>query len=284
MQVSRDDAAERARGYVAAQAARLRTLGPQAAAGDDEAVHDARTATRRLRTALGVCAPLIEGTPDLRPALQDLGRTLGAVRDPAVQLTWLRAALDSRREDDPRARARLVENRLAARQAGLVVLRRQLRSGAHARLLAGLESVTDHAWPPEEGRIVDRAARDWRRLDRALADADEASDDERDAALHAARGKARRARYAAEVVGGDAAQHSADLAAKLQETLGTQHDAVLVGAILAEVAAQASAAGEDASTYEWLAELATDSAERAERAAKRAAARAGAAGHRHWMQ
>ncbi len=282
MDSSGDEAAARARGYVARQAARLRDLGPAAATGNDDAVHDARTATRRLRTALGVCAPLVADAGRLRDALRAVGRTLGAVRDPAVELAWLREALDAQPSDDLRARARLVENRLAARRGGLAVLRRQLRSAAHARLLVELEAAVAHPWAPDEGRIVHRAAREWDRLDRALAAADEARHDERDTALHAARRQARRARYAAEVVGPEA-ERSADRAQQLQETLGTQHDAVLVSAVLAEVALQARAAGEDSSAYDRLIELADDSADRAEHAARRAARRAGAAGHRRWM-
>ena len=278
-----DDGSERARAHVAAQVARLVELGPGAAAGDDDAVHDARTATRRLRTTLGVCAPVIGAATPVHQGLQRLGRTLGAVRDPQVQLAWLRAALDSRAEDDGQARVRLVENRLAARQAALVVLRRELRAPAHARLLTDLGALVAHPWPPDDGRILRRITREWRRLDRALAAADEAGRDERDTALHTARRQARRARYAAEVVGGDALR-SADLAGKLQDTLGAQHDAVLVRAILAEVAAQAAAAGEDTATYAWLAELVNDSARRAERAARRAGERAAAAKHRRWMR
>ncbi|OJV76635.1 MAG: hypothetical protein BGO37_11410 [Cellulomonas sp. 73-92] len=279
---TRDAVAELARGYVALQAARLRSLGPAATAGDDDAVHDARTATRRLRTALGVCAPLVADGTRLRDGLRGVGRTLGAVRDPAVELTWLREALDSLPHDDGRARARLVENRLAARQAGLVVLRRQLRSAAHGRLLADLDAAVLGAWSPDEGRILHRAAREWRRLDRALAAADAAGHDERDAALHAARRQARRARYAAELVGAPAGR-SVERAERVQETLGRQHDAVLVRAVLAEVATQAGAAGEDLSAYDRLAERAARAAARAEDDARRAARRARATGHRRWM-
>jgi CHAD domain-containing protein len=282
MESSQDDAAERAREYVALQASRLRALGPAAGKGDDDAVHDARTATRRLRTALGVCSPLVADAARLGDELRDVGRTLGAARDPAVELAWFREALDSLPDDDVRVRARLVESRLAARQAGLLVLRRQLRSAAHAHLLAQLDAAVADAWPPDEGAIVRRAAREWRRLDRALAAIDEGGRDERDVALHAARRQARRARYASEVVGPDA-KRSVDRAEQLQEALGTHHDAVLVRAILAEVALQARAAGEDTSAYDRLTKLADDSADQAEHAARRAAHRAGAAGHRAWM-
>lgn len=283
MAMARDELVDRARGYLAAQAAQLRLLAPAAVDGDDEAVHDARTATRRLRAALTVCRPLLDDDPALRTGLRDAGRALGAVRDPAVQLAWLRAALDSRPDDDATARARLEQHRTTAREAGLVGLRRQLGSQEHARLLTGLDEVVARQWKPDEGRIARRTRREWRRLDRALDAADEARPDERDVALHAARRQARRARYAAELVGGAAAEHSADLAARLQDTLGAQHDAVVVREVVADVTAQAHEAGEDVSVYTWLAELARESADRAERAARRAAARVRATKHRHWL-
>lgn len=278
---SHDEAGERARGYVAAQAAHLRLLSPAAADGDDEAVHDVRTATRRLRTALSVCRPLADQDPAARRGLRDLGRALGAVRDPAVQLAWLRTALDSRTDDTTVARNRLTEDREAARQAGLAALRRLLDSPGHARLLTRLDELVVQPWRPDDGTIAHRAAREWRRLDRALRAADDAVPDARDATLHAARRRARRARYAAELVGADA-EHSAALAERLQDTLGAQHDAVVVRQVVADVAAQAHEAGEELSPYEWLVGLASDSADRAERAARRAAGRARRSGHRHW--
>ncbi len=281
MSSARDDAADSARRYVAAQAAQLRALSPRAAAGDDDAVHDARTATRRLRAGLDVSRSLVDDPAPLMDALRDLGRTLGAVRDPAVQLAWLRTALADAPGDDPPARARLVEDRLGARRTGLVALRRQLRSAVHARLLAGLEAIVDHPWPPDEGRILHRAGHQWHRLERALAAADEAGPEDRDAALHAVRRQARRTRYAAEVVGADAARGAA-LASRLQDALGAQHDAVLVRAVLRDVAAQAGAAGEVTATYDWLVDLADSSARRGERAAERATRAVRAAGHRWW--
>jgi CHAD domain-containing protein len=278
-----DDATERARGYLAAQAVRLRVLGPTAAQGDDDAVHDARTATRRLRTELALCAarPDVDGL--LRAALGDLGRGLGAVRDPAVQLAWLGAALDSHPGDGELARGRFEADRLAAREAALVELRRVLGSPAQARLLDGLDEVVAREWDLSAERLRHRVAREWSRLDCALAAADEASPDERDTALHAARRRARRARYACEVVGGEAASHRAALAEAVQDALGAQHDAVLARSLIADVAAAARAAGEDPSPYDWLDDLAADAADRAVRASERATDRARATGHRRWL-
>lgn len=281
MAIGPDDPSERARSFAADQVRRLHELGPAAADGDDDAVHDARTATRRLRTALSLCGPLLPA-PDrmVRTGLRELGQALGAVRDPLVQLAWLRDALASRTDDDPRALARLEEDRTATRQAGLDALRRLLRSPGHAHLMAELDGLVAVVWQPDDGRIARRSRREWRALDRELAAADAAAPDERDAALHAARRQARRTRYAYEVVGGDDAMRSAALAERLQETLGRQHDAVLVRAVIGRVAAAADAAGEDTSAYRWLDRRAAHAADRAIRAAGRAATRARDQGHR----
>lgn len=279
---SRQAASDRARRYAAEQVARLRALGPPVAAGDDDAVHDARTATRRLRACLDLCGSLVGDAAPLADGLRDLGRALGAARDPAVELAWLRTAVAALPDGDPRARARLLENRLAARRTALVALRGRLRGPAHAGLLAALEEAAARPWPPDGGRIARRAAREWHRLDRRATAAERAGDDDHDTALHAERRQARRARYAAEVVGEPAAR-SAALAESVQDALGAQHDAVLVRAVVMEVAAQARADGEDTTTYERLAALAHAAADDAELAAARAAARLRDPHHRGWM-
>lgn len=280
-----DDLSERARGYAADQVRHLHELGPAAAGGDDDAVHDARTATRRLRTALSVCEPLLPA-PDrtVRTGLRNLGQALGAVRDPVVQLAWLHGALAAHPDIDPQVVARLEDDRMAARRDGLDACRRMLRSPGYGHLLIELDGLVAVAWRSDEGRIVRRTRQEWHRLDRALAAADVAAPDERDAALHAARRRARQARYACEVVGGGHAMHSAALAERLQETLGGQHDAVLVRAVIGRVATAARAAGEDTSGYRWLDSRAADTAERAASAAARAAARARDREHRRWAR
>lgn len=279
---SRHAASDRARRYAAEQVARLRALGPPVAAGDDDAVHDARTATRRLRACLDLCGSLVGDAAPLADGLRDLGRALGAARDPAVELAWLRTAVAALPDGDPQARARLLEDRLAARRTALVALRSRLHGRTHADLLAALDAVAARPWPPDGGRITRRAAREWHRLDRRVTAVQRAGDDDHDTALHAVRRQARRARYAAEVVGEPAAR-SAALAESVQDALGAQHDAVLVRAVVMEVAAQARADGEDTTTYERLAALAHAAADDAELAAARAAARLRDPHHRGWM-
>src|SRR3954447_19744960 len=88
------------RGYLAEQVVRLAAAGPGLRTGDAEAVHDARVATRRLRTALAVYRPALDravGDP-VRADLAELGRALGAVRDAQVQRRAYRRRLA---DEDP---------------------------------------------------------------------------------------------------------------------------------------------------------------------------------------
>ncbi len=74
------------------QTARLHKQYEGVIRGDDpEAVHDARVAARRMRSALFFFAPWLPAKVerDLRRRLRDLGRILGAVRDLDVSLIYL---------------------------------------------------------------------------------------------------------------------------------------------------------------------------------------------------
>jgi len=277
------DLEQAARSYLAEQVAVLRATCPLAASGDDDAVHDARTAARRARAVVAVCRDLLppaEGRA-ARAGLRTLGRRLGAARDPAVELAWLR---DPRSGDGRALPVRLVAELESARTAALHELRRALASPGYGELLDLLDRLAASPWmsADEESGIRRGARRQWRRLDRALA---AARHDEgrtaRDAALHAARRQARRARYAAEIVGRRAAQRSA---AAVQDALGSQHDAVLVRDAVGAAAAHAMAAGERVGPYDDLRSRADNAAREAERDAAPAVRRALRHGHRHWLR
>lgn len=285
------DRGEAARSYLAEQVAVLHATCPLAAAGEDDAVHDARTATRRARAVLAMCRRLLPPGDErvARTGLRTLGHRLGAARDPAVELAWLRDL--SRRGGRRRGRravpARLVAELESAHEDGLRELRRQLAAPGHTALLAVLDRLAAGPWESvddESSRIRRGTRRQWRRLDQALTDAKGAdAGPPHDAALHAARRQARRARYAAEIVGGEAAHRSAAYAEAVQNTLGSQHDAVLVREAVDAAAARARAAGEPVAPYDDLRSCARRAARRAERDAVSAARRAMRHGHRRWL-
>ncbi|WP_421734238.1 CHAD domain-containing protein [Cellulomonas sp.] len=288
-------AGEVVQAYVAVQAERLLAALPAVRAGDDDAVHDARVATRRLRAALSVYRPVLDRTvtDPLRDELAELGTVLGAARDAHVELHALRRriALEDpdlvvgpveQRIDEDRSAARLqAQDRLDAwlaseRFAALTaVLARDLSSGPRAA--EGADAV-----------LPRRARRAWARFDRtvAVAAAMPAGED-RDEALHEVRKAARRARYASEVavqVVGAVARRSARRAHRVQEVLGTQHDAVTRQETLRRLAHQAELDGESTFTYGRLHALEQVAASVAERAARTPVRKAVSRGHRSWAR
>jgi CHAD domain-containing protein len=206
---------------------------------DPEGVHQARVATRRLRSHLRTFRTLLDPDWDeaLRAELGWLGGELGAVRDADVLLGRLQAHLDALDPDDREALApllrRLVDQRTAARDVLLDGLRSQ-------RYLALLDRLVDAAHRP---RVVMRVGSDhetlralvrrpWRQLRRAVA---ALPDPAPDAALHAVRIRAKRARYAAEVVEpafGKPARDFARALTRVQDVLGEHQDAVVAAAWL----------------------------------------------------
>ncbi|WP_309135212.1 CHAD domain-containing protein [Cellulomonas sp.] len=272
-------AREHVRAAVAAGVAALVAAGPGLEDGDDDAVHDARVATRRLRAALGVFGPVLdrERVAPLRAQLRTLGRLLGDVRDPDVERAALLRLLDAEPAElvvGP-VRRRVDDDRRAARTAALERLHAHLASGEHRRLLAALAALAEdlpagpRADQPAERLLPRRAARAWRRFDAAVDRATALPPGPgRDEALHAARKDARRARYASEVAAsavGSPARRSARRAQAVQAALGDQHDARVRQASLRSVAMQAHLDGENAFTYgrlHALAQVAADAAER----------------------
>ncbi|WP_456826544.1 CHAD domain-containing protein [Cellulomonas sp. P5_E12] len=281
--------------YVTAQAQRLRAVAPGVRAGDDDAVHDARVATRRLRAALSVYRPVLDraATEPARDELSDLGHVLGGARDAHVERHALLRRLAA---EDPTLvvgpiERRIDEDRTAARRIALD----QVESWLAADRLDSLLDVLARDLPagPAHARAAGdvlprRARRAWRRYDDAVeAAADLPAGDELDEALHEIRKAARRARYASEVaaaVVGGPARRSARRAKRVQEALGAQHDTVTRRETLHRLALQAEADGESTFTYGRLHALEEAAGDAAESEARRRVDRASARGHRRWMR
>jgi len=203
---------------------------------DPEGVHQARVATRRLRSDLRTFGPVLDERwcESLRTDLQWLGAVLGKVRDADVLTELLRATV-TRLPDDERARAdplfdRLAHERARERQALLTVM----RSKRYAVLLDRLvDASCDPLVLPEvrerRARKVafDLARKPWRRCCKSIRRLGAAPSD---ADLHRTRRRAKQARYALEaispVAGGREAKR-AELAAGIQGTLGDHQDRVV---------------------------------------------------------
>jgi CHAD domain-containing protein len=202
--------------------------------GDPEDVHQARVGTRRLRSNLRTFRPLVvaEWADGLRDEVGWLATELGAVRDREVLLERLtdhakRLPAADRRPAE--ALARQLESSIADGRAALL---QSLRSQRYIDLLerlvaaANQPQLTEAAALPAAQTLPGLAQKPWRDLSRAVAALGDAPED---AALHACRILAKRARYAAEAVapaaGPDAARF-AKAAANLQTVLGEHQDSV----------------------------------------------------------
>ena len=240
--VTRGPATALIRDTVDASVQRLLAADPIARLGEDpEGVHQARVATRRLRSDLRTFAPLLDPVwvTSLRDELRWLGGELGAARESEVLLGHLRdratalppdiernvrPVLDAARGDRETAQQRVLGTLQSSRYLDLVD---RLVLGALApRMGPGAGSATTRD-------LTRLARRPWKRLRRDYL---ALGPDPADAALHAVRIRAKRARYAVEAVAGavdgDRPRQFAAALTDLQDVLGDHQDAVVAQAWL----------------------------------------------------
>ena len=227
---------------IASSVARLLLQLPAARLGTDpEGVHQARVATRRLRSDLKTFRPLLdsEWTADLQQRLQWLIDELGAVRDSDVIRAKLREVMALHPEIDREAARGVFHQILLKRRSDRRRLLKHLDDDRATELLDLL--VAASAAPATLKRTA-RPARDvmpklvrkrWKRIDRAI----EALGRHPTAAeLHEVRILSKRLRYATEAVApasGKQAWKFAKDAARIQDALGELNDAAVIGGWLA---------------------------------------------------
>jgi CHAD domain-containing protein len=211
---------------------------------DPEAVHQARVATRRIRSTLRTFSKLLdkEWTDRLRGDLKWLADLLGEVRDADVMLERFSGHLEALPAADAKAGRRLLATLVDQRDHAR---RRLLGAMAQEKYAVLLDDVVAAAAAPALLPGADRPAAEvmpplvrkpWRRLRKAVR---QAGDDPADDQLHQIRIRAKRARYAAEAVEpviGTPAEDFADAVADLQSVLGDHQDAVVGEAWLREAA------------------------------------------------
>lgn len=202
---------------------------------DPEGVHQARVATRRLRSDLRTFRPLVDAkwAGALRGELGWLAGILGEVRDGDVLLDRLRSRIARLPEHHDRGAALVVSTLEASRTEAHAELLRTLRSERYLVLLDRLvEAANAPALLPEADApaivvLPGLVRRPWRSLaKRPKALGNPPSDED----LHAVRIRTKRARYAAEAVApllGKPARAFAEAAAGLQDVLGELNDAVV---------------------------------------------------------
>ena len=209
---------------------------------DPEAVHQARVATRRLRSHLRTFGPLLnpEWTEPLRSELGWIAFSLGAVRDREVLLDRLRARTQTLPASDHRSASALLQRLEDEIEALRKTLKGDLDSQRYVDLLENLVAAAHspatlpEADQPASTVLPALATSSWRRLRTAVRQLPEIPTDPE---LHRIRILAKRARYAAEAVApvASSADAFAKAAAKLQTVLGEHQDSVTAQAWLRAV-------------------------------------------------
>jgi CHAD domain-containing protein len=213
---------------------------------DPEGVHQARVATRRLRSDLRTFRALVDKvwSSALRDELGWLAEILGAVRDGDVLLARLResaAALPAAdRPHTVAALATLEDDRNVAHATLLETLRSRRYADLLDRLVAAANAPALGVSASERAsEVVPQLVRKpWRKLDKHVRGLGESPSDEK---LHAVRIRTKRVRYAAEAVTpvvGKPAREFAKAAARLQDVLGELNDSVVATHWLEEWARQ----------------------------------------------
>jgi CHAD domain-containing protein/adenylate cyclase class IV len=235
------------RAAITASAHRLVTNDPVVRLGEDpEGVHQARVATRRLRSDLRTFRPVLDTdwSEPLRSELRWLGELLGGVRDRDVLRELLTARADALCPGQ-HARAlsfvrRLDEQRASDRRALLdamnspryLALLDQLVDAAHAPRLRAGKDARGHT----RKRVAQLVRKPWRRLRDAIR---LLPNEPPDIELHEVRKRAKQARYALEATApvlGKPAVRVAKRLASLQDALGAHQDAVVAAAWLHDAA------------------------------------------------
>jgi CHAD domain-containing protein len=249
--------------HVREQVEELQSRDPDVRMEEHDAVHKMRVATRRLRSALATFRPLFERevTDPLRDELKWLGGVLGGARDAEVMHERLTGELETLPPElvlGPVAKRIEDELRTTYTEAyGDVLV--ELDGERYLSLLDRLAALL--ADPPLTGtarkradKVLTRRVRHTLlRVQRAVADADEAPDaEQRDLRMHEVRKAAKRARYAGESVSSVFGKRATKFAAgmeSVQEILGAHQDSIVAQRVLLDLGSHAHLDGENAFTY-----------------------------------
>jgi CHAD domain-containing protein len=218
-------------------------------ADDPEDVHQARVATRRLRSDLRTFRSLLDqerATP-LRDELKWAADLLGAARDADVLLERLRRDADRLPQRDAAAVAGLLRRLAAQRDRARVQVREGFKTDRYVNLIESLVAfaqvpplVGDWAQPATDV-LPGLVAPTWKHLRREV---EQLSDPPRPEELHQVRIRAKRCRYASEAVApaiGKEASRLASAVADLQGVLGDHHDAYVADQWLRDASAELDA-------------------------------------------
>ncbi|HEV7979257.1 CYTH and CHAD domain-containing protein [Amycolatopsis sp.] len=246
--------------YLRAQAELLRTHDVGVRTGKDDAVHQMRVASRRLRSALSSFRRVLDrdATGELAGELRWLGRKLAPARDTEVLEELLNEQVDSQPGELVMGPVRASFTAYFAREeanAGKKALS-TLDSPRYLALLRSLDRLlTDppltgkasRRAAPELGKALRRASKRLRRAENALASATD-----RSAALHEVRKKAKQARYTGEAAApafGKRLEAWTKKVKKIQSTLGDHHDRIVARELVRQLGVQEHLLAHNAFTY-----------------------------------
>ncbi|MFC9845138.1 CHAD domain-containing protein [Streptomyces sp. NPDC060223] len=249
--------------YVCAQRDAIIELDPAVRRDLHDSVHSMRVATRRMRSTFRSYGKILDRavTDPIGDELKWLAGELGVDRDQEVLTERLTQALDElpRNLVSGPVPARLNTWSDARRGGSRQRLIDVLDGKRYLDLLIALDALV--ADPPllkaaegDPSTVLAKAVRkDFKKVSDLIAEAlDRPSGADRDFAMHEARKKAKRTRYAAEAAAPALGKPAADLVKSmksLQSLLGDHQDSVMAREALLELGAEAYAAGESAFTY-----------------------------------
>ena len=222
---------------------------------DPGALHQARVATRRLRSDLKTLEPLLDPAEMrwMRDELAWVGDLLGSVRDTDVLIEGIKE-LATEHGLEPTAVSAIVTELEADRRERHAALVDGLGSRRYVRLVDALidadvePPLADEAGGDRRARAQLRklVRKSWRRVARGVADLGAHPSD---ADLHEIRKRAKRARYAADLASAALQEEAGPLAerlADLQDVLGELQDAVVAKERLTTLVRQGRLTGEAA--------------------------------------
>ncbi|MFI6334518.1 CHAD domain-containing protein [Streptomyces sp. NPDC050535] len=249
--------------YVLAQRDAIVELDPAVRRDLHDSVHSMRVATRRMRSTFRSFGKVLDRTvtDPIAVELKWLAGELGVDRDQEVLTERLTRAVDNLPGDllvGP-VRARLGTWSDARRGGSRRDLIAVLDGPRYLDLLAALDAVVTD--PPflkgaagDPSQVIAKAVRkDFEKVSDLIGEAlDRPTGADRDLAMHEARKKAKRTRYAAEAAGPALGKPAKDLIRSmksLQTLLGDHQDSVMAREAVLDLGARAHAAGESAFTY-----------------------------------
>jgi CHAD domain-containing protein len=196
---------------------------------DPEDLHQLRVAVRRLRSILRTAKAALDarGAESLQGELSWLAGETGPARDLDVLLPALRTEAEALELDDREALSPVLGNIAVARLVAGDRAKKAVRGERYRALLGMVELAADSLPQNGNGSLEAVTHKEFKRLEKAMK---RVAEDPTDEAIHKARIKGKRARYAAELVEGELGKPGAGLISamkKFQDVAGEHHDTVV---------------------------------------------------------